>query len=214
MPIIASNTGGGAAELTPEGMHVARCYAMVHLGHQDDEWQGQKRITNKVRLSWELPNEMRVFDQAKGEQPMSVHKEFALSLKELSSLRPFLNSWRGKALTEEECISFDIEKLLGAPCMLNIIHEKSKTTGKTYAVIASISPLVKGMACPPQANASFSFSPAEYEHSKFETLPQWLQEKIQQSHEYRAMEEEHQNNLANTAVSSNPIHNAADDLPF
>ena len=214
MPIIASSSGAGHQELIPEGLHIARCYAMVQIGTIDDEYKGQKRKSNKVRISWELPNEMRVFDQSKGEQPMSIHKEFTNSLGELASLRAFLNSWRGKALTEDECKGFDLEKLLSAPCSLNVIHEVSKNSGKKYAVIASISPMMKGLVCPPQCNDTFTFTPNEFDQKKFEMLPEWLRDRVKTSYEFRAMVEAESDTTPTSVATSTTIADQNDDLPF
>jgi hypothetical protein len=188
---------------------------MTHIGTIPDEWKGQKRFVNKIRISWELPNELRTFDQSKGEQPCAVHKEFTHSLGELSSLRAFLNSWRGKTLTEDECKGFDLERLIGAPCMLNIIHEVSKNTGKNYAVIASISPVMKGLQVPPAINPTFSFSPCEFDQKKFEMLPEWLQDRVKSSQEYEALvNAEAHNTPTEIATSTNEGKENADELPF
>jgi hypothetical protein len=33
----------------------------------------------KIRFSFELPTELRVFSEEKGEQPIAIHKEYTLS---------------------------------------------------------------------------------------------------------------------------------------
>jgi hypothetical protein len=46
-----------------------------------------------------------------------ISKEFTLSMHEKSTLRQFLESWRGKAFTEKEALSFDVTALIGKPCL-------------------------------------------------------------------------------------------------
>ena len=103
-------------------------------------WDHQRRVSrfgkqvNKVRITWELPTELKVFNPDKGEQPQAISKEFTLSMHEKSSLRAFLTSWRGKGFTEDEAKAFDVTKLLGVPCMLSIVHEPGKKTLPEFTI--------------------------------------------------------------------------------
>lgn len=47
----------------------------------------------------ELPTELRVFSEKKGEQPLVIDKEYTLSMAEKSNLRKDLKLWRGKEFT-------------------------------------------------------------------------------------------------------------------
>jgi hypothetical protein len=186
--MIEASSNSGDFKPVEAGTYVARCYSMIHIGTIEQEYMGEIKEQNKVRISWELPTELKVFKEEKGEQPQSVSKEFTLSMHEKSNLRKFLESWRGKGFTEDEAKKFDVTKLLGKPCMLSVIHKVSKQ-GKTYAEISSISTLPKGMTCPEQINPTFEFTFTPYTPEKFETLPDWLKDKIKTSKEYRAMNE-------------------------
>ena len=192
------------------GTYVARCYSMVHIGTIEQEYMGEIKEQNKVRISWELPTELKVFKEEKGEQPQSVSKEFTLSMHEKANLRKFLESWRGKGFSEEEAKKFDVTKLLGKACMISIIHKTSKQ-GKLYAEISSISTLPKGMDCPAQINPSFEFTFTPYDHDKFESLPDWLKDKIKASKEYRMMNEP---DHAETNPDEPTMPSTNDDLPF
>jgi len=64
-------------------------------------------------------------------------------LHEKSALRKDLESWRGKKFTRDEEMGFDIERLIGVNCLLNITH--NEVGDRTYANIVSIMPLAKGM---------------------------------------------------------------------
>jgi hypothetical protein len=66
----------------------------------------------KIRLTFELPTELKVFDEEKGEQPTVLGKKYTLSLSEKAFLRKDLESRRGKQFTEEEMKGFDIAKLV------------------------------------------------------------------------------------------------------
>jgi hypothetical protein len=185
MPINAKSNGK-VRDLIPAGNYIARAYNMVHIGHIEENIMGQTKLLNKVRIGWELPTELKEFDKAKGLQPLVISKEFTLSLHEKSNLRKLLASWRGKDFSEEEAKSFDITKLLGAACMLNIIHKPGKSDpSKMYEEIGSISPMPKGVKCPEQVNKTFLLDYDNFTTEAFETLPEFIKEKIVRSKEYK-----------------------------
>uniref|UniRef100_A0A6H2A314 Uncharacterized protein n=1 Tax=viral metagenome TaxID=1070528 RepID=A0A6H2A314_9ZZZZ len=202
MSIIAKNKGN--YELVPAGTFPARCYSMIHIGTIQESFQGKITELNKVRIAWELPTEKKEFVPSEGEKPYSIGKEYTLSMNEKSNLRKMLESWRGKGFTVDEAASFDITVLLGKPCLLSIIHKTSKT-GNEYADISSITTLPKGMECPKQIYESFEFSLVNFDEDKFNTLPDWLKDKIKLSKEFK--------HIANPGAIE--INNDDDDgLPF
>ncbi len=198
-------------EPIPAGNYVARCYQMIQIGTVNENIMGEIKTMNKVRISWELPTELKVFKEEKGEQPCSISKEFTLSLHEKSNLRKFLAGWRGKDFTEEQAKLFDITVLAGKECMLNIIHKTSKQ-GKTFAEISSISTLPKGLKCPPQINPSFILSYDNFDEEKFNSLPDFIKDKMKTSIEYKEIKnpETHDFDIA----ESNEEQNEIDPLPF
>jgi hypothetical protein len=189
---------------------------MVHIGTVEDEYQGQKRFVNKVRITWELPTEMKVFSPEKGEQPQAISREFTLSMHEKSTLRAFLTSWRGKGFSEEEAKDFDVSRLVGVPCMLSIVHEPSKTDPtKVRDKISSISTVMKGVTMPPQVNPSFLFELDSFDKIKFDSLPDWLRDKVRQSQEYRnIVSPEIQHSLEVAQKVADFVDDESDALPF
>lgn len=211
MAINASNNGV-KKELIPAGNYIARCYQMLEIGHVSENIMGVQKTLQKVRIGWELPEEKRVFDTAKGEQPLVISKEYTLSMNEKSNLRKDLKSWRGKDFTEEEAKSFDITKLLGAPCMLNIIHNPSKSDpSKVYEQISGITPLPKGMKCPPQVNKNIVLSYDNFDWSLYNSLPDFLKDKIKSSEEFQDIQTPGTKNIIPEA---NEVTEPIDDLPF
>lgn len=208
MEIIATNESTGNFKLIPAGNYIARCYSMIHIGTVNEVFKGESKQLNKVRLSWETPTETTVFKEDKGEQPFSISKEFTLSLHEKATLRKFLESWRGKSFTEDEAKRFDISKLLGVPCMVNVIHKLSNT-GKTYAEISSVSAMPKGVVCPDQINKSIIFSISQPDWDVFDMMPDFLKEKIKSSSEYKAIQRPD-----DIETPSEHREESTDDLPF
>lgn len=188
MAITAKASSSVERELIPAGNYVARCYRMVEIGTVPTEYLGVEKMTHKVRFGWELPTELKVYKPENGEQPLIIDKEYTLSLADKANLRKDLKSWRGKDFTPVEAEGFDVSKLLGVPCMLNIIHVQGKKDAtKTYEAIGSISPMPKGMACPDQINQTFIFDFDNYDLDKFNSLPDFIKEQIRSSNEYKSM---------------------------
>lgn len=202
-------------ELIPAGNYVARCYSMIHIGTITELILGEQKRLNKVRITWELPTELRVFKEEKGEQPMVISQEFTLSMNEKSNLRKFFESWRGKGFTEEQAKSFDISKLIGQACMLNIIHKQSKK-GSEFEVISSVSALPKGLTCPDQINESFEWNYGDcFDLIAFEAFPEFLRDKIKGSEEYRKFLNPQETETTDGS-DLEPVseERAGDDLPF
>jgi len=185
MPILAT-TNSQTREIIPSGNYAARCYKMIQIGTVNEVIQGENKQLHKVRIGWEFPNDLKVFNEEKGEQPIVFDEEYTLSLHEKSTLRKMLSSWRGKDFTPDEAKSFDITVLIGKGCMVNIIHQVSKK-GTTYAKIGSVSGLPKGVVLPDAINQPFILSYDNFDIDKFNSLPDFIKDKMKGSLEYAAM---------------------------
>jgi len=119
----------------PEGLWPAVCVDVVDLGVEKTPW-GDK---HKVQLRWTLEEKDPKTDKA-----FLVLKKYTLSLDEKANLRRELETWRGKKFTKEESEGFDLEKLLGANCQLQIIHNITDG-GDTYANVQAIVPGARGV---------------------------------------------------------------------
>jgi hypothetical protein len=124
----------------PEGLHYAVCADVVGLGIVKTSWQGQESLKDKVRLVWQTEDKMTL--GAKAGQPYLISKRYTSSTHPKATLRIHCTSWRGKAFTDEEFALFDIEKLIGVCCQIQITHNVSG--GDTYANIMAIVPPPKG----------------------------------------------------------------------
>lgn len=207
MSIIAKDKGGNF-DPCPAGNHIARCVGIIDLGTQSYEWQGKKTSKRKIRITWELPEEKKEFKPGEGEKPYLLSKEFGLSLSEKSDLRKSLQSWRGREFTQQELDGFAVEKVLSAPCMVNVVHQEKN--GNRYANITSVTPLPKGIQCPDQINASVLFSLDAFSIDIFTSLNEFVQEKIKKSPEYQAiMDPSHFE-----AVPENGREMTDEDVPF
>ena len=114
----------------PEGIHPAVCVDVMDLGLVETDFQGVKKLVNKVKMVFET--EMKTTDGSDS----TVAKSFTASLHPKSNLSGFLSKWRGRPVAPGE--SIQLEKLIGACCTLVISHQKS-LSGKTYASIDAVS---------------------------------------------------------------------------
>lgn len=138
MALMARKSSGVDYELAPEGTQQAVCVDVVDLGHHPNPFTAGK-TQHKVLVVWQL-------ETLKGDGARRLaHKRYTLSLEERAILRHDLESWRGKHFTDHELEGFDVESVIGANALLNIIHQKNDGSGKTYANIASVSSLARGM---------------------------------------------------------------------
>lgn len=187
MAIIAKNTSQ-PRELIPTGMYAARCVKIVEIGTCQEFIMGETKMLQKVNFSWELPTLTKVFEEAKGAQPLMLSKEFTISMGTKSNLRKALESWRGAPFTEEQAKAFDITKLLGQPCLLNVTHKPSaKDPSNVFEEISAITPPMQGMTILPQVNPSTELSYDKWDEKLFEALPEFIKKKMMLTPEYQAM---------------------------
>ena len=140
MSIVASDPGGKEFTPAPEGLHSAVCVDVVDLGVQPNKFNPEKP-QHKVRIVWQIEET----DPSNQDKRFIVSQMYTLSLHEKASLRKDLEGWRARRFEASELKGFDLEKLLGVPCQVQIIHNVSETNGKTYANVQAIVPLGKGM---------------------------------------------------------------------
>lgn len=195
MPIIARAPADGDFELLPPGAYAARCYQVVDLGivESGGMFPGSH---HKVRIAWEVDHLMS------DGRPFSVSERLTLSLHKKSRLTQRLVSWRGKAFTEQELDGFDLAKLMGAPCLINVVHTHSQDGTRTYTNVASISPMPRGMKAPDPSNPPLVWSWGDPE----DKLPEWLRKQLGKDPREPAPTPEQD--------SSVPAWDDDDDVPF
>ena len=217
MAFTVSDTGGGDFKPTPEGNHLARCYRIVDLGTQEGSYMGQPKLSRELQVTWEIyaADEHGEAVAMPDGRPYSTTKTYTASLSEKANLRKDLKAWRGQDFTPDELKAFDVSKLLGAACMLNIVH--TAKGDKVYANVASISPVPAAMRkmMPKPVNTPVLFSVDDPDMEVMESFHARLQEKIKASVEWR-----NQRGGAQHAKAGPPeytygdVADDDDDIPF
>lgn len=217
MSLIASDSGGGGSFTpVPAGMHLARCYRIVDLGTQEGNYKGVTTYQHKVMLQFEVHGEDdagKPLVTEKGE-PMTISKNFTLSLAEKATLRADLEAWRGRAFTPDELRGFDIEKLLGVWAMLAISKEAGQD-GKQYTNIKNINPVPKVLkdTIPLGFNKIAMFSISNPDMDLFDSFGKNTKAKIEKSPEWQAVMKRGVTS-APTPSSDSGFDDMADDIPF
>ena len=115
----------GDFESAPPGNHPAVLVALIDLGTQETSYQNNVEWKPQVYLVWELVTEKMTGTKDRNHV---IGRSFTASLHEKSMLRGFIEKWRGAKLAEDA--EFDLEVLLGKPCLLTVVK-----TDKGYAKI-------------------------------------------------------------------------------
>ena len=165
------------------GVHKARCVRVIDLGTQQNDYQGQISWKRQVMLIWEVPSET----DNKGE-PLTISKFYTLSLNEKANLANDLVSWRGRPFTETEKKAFDISKVVGKPCSINVIlNQKGKPK------VSTVMPIGKNDDIAQQFHPNVVFNITDFQEKKMEVfnqLPEGIRNIILKSKELEGTEKQ------------------------
>lgn len=185
MPTIAK-TQSTPRTLPQEGTQIARVIGLINIGTIKEEYMGEMKEVQKIRLTFELPEDTHIFKEGEDAKPLVQSQEYTLSMGKKSNLRPIVEGILGTSLTDEEAYNFDVEKLLNMPCLVSIKKGKTKK-GVDYTKISSTSKLMKGQTCKEAYNPITKLTYDEWNQELFDKLPQFIREKIESSVEYKNM---------------------------
>ena len=138
MPIFTK--AGASFVPAPAGTHCSVCVDVIDHGMLEVTYQGKTQAKHKITIAWQIAEDME------NGKPFLVRRRYTCSLHEKAALRGDLESWRGRAFTDQELEAFDLESLLSVGCLINVIHETRN--GSTYANVASVMRLPKNMSAP------------------------------------------------------------------
>lgn len=139
MPLIATDEGKSFRPC-PEGLHPAVCVDVIDMGEVDNKFKpGTKQ--HKCRIVWQIEET----DPENEDKRFIVSGFYTVSLNEKANLRKDLESWKGRKFTAEELKGFDLEKLIGVNCQINVVHYRKPDSSRIYGNVEAIVPLGKGM---------------------------------------------------------------------
>lgn len=192
----------------PAGTHLGICYRVLDMGTQQSTFNGETKSAHKVLLTWEIPDE-RMDDG----RPFSISQSYTWSMHEKATLRKALEAWRGQAFTERDFgpSGFDIKNVLGKACTLSVVH--TIKNGSTYANIASIGKVMKGVTVPELTNPIvYSWlHDGRFDAAAFASLSSGLQSKIMASPEYIELMKDRNGPADHISDGHSDLN---DDIPF
>jgi len=213
---LVAKTGGSSSNFipVPTGMHLARCYRIIDLGTQESTYMGNVKQLHKAMFQFEVHSEDAQGNPtvtSKGD-PMTVSKNFTVTLADKASLRKDLQTWRGKDFTKEELDGFELKNVLGQWAMLSVVE--TQNNGNTYTNIATINPVpasIKKNGLPEGKNELKIFSIDNPDMELFESFSDNLKNKIRQSPEWQRL---HGGPSAGNSAPSANFDDMESDLPF
>lgn len=160
------------------GTYMGICIGTIDIGEQYN--QHYKKYEDKVILLFEIVGETVDVD---GEtKPRWLSNEYTASLGGKAKLYQHLVSWRSRDFTDEELDDFDIDSMLGLPCMLTIIAKE--TDNGTYNNITNITAMPKGVPVPTTEQELLAYDIDNRDETVFEKLPEWIRNKIKKSTQF------------------------------
>jgi hypothetical protein len=126
-------------------------------------------------VSWELLDDPKMQDG----RPFSVSQFYTVSLHEKSKLRADLEAWRGRKFTAAELEGFDLSTVLGAYCMLQVVHSEDGKYANVQTIMA-----YKGEK-PKAVNPNVVFDIDKPDMDVFNALSENMQNKITSTPEWK-----------------------------
>jgi hypothetical protein len=175
---------GANTPLVDAGTWNAVCVGYADLGTQySKEFDSEAQ---KVMLFWDIPDQRMEWE---GEsKPRRISNRYTLSLGKKANLRKMLDVWRGRPFTEDELKGFDLSKLIGVGCMLNIAHVPKKDGSGNMAVVQGVMALPRGMPPAIMENDAIRYETMSTTGEFIEppeSLPEWITKIVKESYEYK-----------------------------
>lgn len=211
MGFILVDKGESDYELIPETVYIATCILLADLGTVSESYKGEApKDVEKLYIGWELNS------SNKEGKPYVIGCTYGAYLGSKATLRKDLQSWRGRAFTEEELKGFDIRNILGKSCSIGIIHKSpASDPSKKYARVGSIQALPGGVTPYAPLTTPWIFDINEFSSEKFSALPRLAQDVLKRSYEYKAMVD---SGVVKPQTEATHIpsesHESVDDIPF
>lgn len=165
--------GGKEFTKASAGTHLAVCTLVADVGLQPGAGAfPDPKI--KVFFRFEIPSERLKYekDGAEVDGPAVIYHNYAASMNPKANMRKGIESWRGAKFTDVEAEKFDVRKLLGQTCLLQIVH----TPDGQYANVANIMAPPKGTPKLMQEGTLVYYGPDD--DKQYDSLPKFLQKKV------------------------------------
>lgn len=187
MGLKATNDSRPKREPIPAETHAAVCVGYVDLGTQSaKDFKGNPTEKRRVMIFWDIP-EVRVDYNGKS-MPSRISNRYTLSLYEKANLRKMLDVWNGSPLKPDEIQSFDLDKLINRPAMIQVQHKpKPSKPGEVYENVVAVNPPYKGIPRPQMETDAIKYQIEDDATGEFvvpgDNIPRWIKKIIADSYE-------------------------------
>jgi len=187
---IKSNAGNRVEQpLLEVGGYPARVVQVIDLGLQAQlPYMGnEKPPAHMVQVTYELADEFMLDEagEALEDKPRWLNEEFPLKSLDLDRAK---STQRYLALDPQLKEDGDFTKLIGYPCIVNVVHNagKGKNAGRTFCNVGSLSAMREKEAkkLPELVNPPKVFILDEPDVDVFRSLPEFVQDKIKANLNY------------------------------
>jgi hypothetical protein len=158
----ANSSKGEGFEKPPAGNHPAVLVAIIDMGTQRQEYQGNVTWPERAFFVWELVTKRQ---EGYKEKNHVIGIDLTVSLNVKSKLRLWIEARSGKKIRDGE--AYDISQELGKPCLLNILH-----SDKGYAKVEGVAAIPDGFTVPSPQNAPVIISLDEFKAGT--PIPAWV----------------------------------------
>jgi hypothetical protein len=156
----------------------AVCVGIYFIGEQETHYKNRTGFKDQIVFTFEFPTVTLEID---GEQkPRQLSRTYNYLAGEKSNLRKMLSSWIGRDVGDAGILTFDSSLYLGHSALVQVVK---KDNG--YNDIASVMALPEGMPDPTTQTPLREFNVNDWDDAVFQTLPEWIQARIQRSTQYK-----------------------------
>jgi hypothetical protein len=202
-------------ELAPAGTHPAIFYQLIDRGTHTEQWENKEpKDVRQIQVGWELSIEERM----ENGKPYTISKRWNHFTGERATIRKDIEFYRGQTFkSKADFQRFDLTKVLGEKCMINIQH--SIKGDNERANVVSVSPPMKGVEFKPLYNSPqlLLLERGKFNAELFESLPEWLRTLIGESREYKDLKNPPSDAMAKLAEAKRAMTLEADlddEIPF
>lgn len=179
-------------QLFPDGPQPGKIYAVVGLGTHSESFNNEApKDRNKIFIGIEFPQLKQLFYEEDTEPRSTVMSvESVFSMGDRSKLRALAEAVIGRKFgSDEEARSFDVQQLVGATILVNVVTAVSKKSGKPYNKVGTVMSL-GNYPLPPNFNPElpyqlFAIDPIgnNFKTVNYANLPFFLKKTILESNE-------------------------------
>lgn len=190
MGLDASKAKGGAPRTPPleDGLYKARLVQVVDLGLQPRSYKGEeKEPQQQILLTYELVDEFLLDEHGEPQEdkPRWVSETMGLNSLKVEKAK---STQRLKALDPQNKVNGNFLALLGTPVTAHIVQNPSKTDPtKIYAKVSGLIAMKakEAIAVPALVNEPVTLDLDAPDKEAFDSLPDWVKDKIRSGLEYR-----------------------------